>query len=83
MSSLGPFAWQDKDPVYVLERHPYRENETRYSIWIKHDGMKITPVALSKLLADVLQSQVKCVSSEDTTSERTSDVSRTSKKKAL
>lgn len=55
-----PISMPDKEePVYVLERHPYKPNESRYTIWVKEDGMMISSVELGKLLANVLQSQVK------------------------
>lgn len=58
--SLGPLAFKEEAPVYVLERQPYPERgESRYVIWIKDDDIKISPVKLSQLLADVLASQVK------------------------
>lgn len=60
MNNLGPLVFKDEAPVYVLERQPYPErSETRYVIWVKDNGIKITTGELSQLLADVLASQVK------------------------
>lgn len=59
LHEIGPFAFVDDEPVYVLERQPYKENESRYAIWVKEDCLKISPVELSKLLTNVLRSQVK------------------------
>jgi len=59
---MGSKINQDEAPVYVLERQPYPERgESRYVIWVKEDGMKISPVKLSQLLADVLQGQVRVI----------------------
>lgn len=59
MGNLG-LVIADKEPVYVLQRQPFPERkETRFVIWVKDDSLKISSSKLSKLLADVLQSQTK------------------------
>jgi hypothetical protein len=53
-----PYSWSGDEPVYVVERRPFEEHSA-YTIWVKHDGIKVSPNELTKLLADVLQSQVR------------------------
>lgn len=59
VSKSLPWSWRgEEQPVYVIQRRPF-ETHSAWEIWVRHEGIKISPVQLTKLLADVLQSQVK------------------------
>jgi hypothetical protein len=62
-----PYSWRGgEQPAYVVRRRPFPEHDC-YEIWVTHDVMKVSPIELNKMLADLLQSQVKLPSDPETT----------------
>lgn len=50
----------DEKAIWALQRQPNPDKgETYIQIWFKDEALKISSEKLSKLLADVIQNQVK------------------------
>ena len=54
------FFNDDDGPVYVLQRQPHPDKkQTQYTLWVEDEGITISTVKLSQLLADTLDGVVK------------------------